>query len=101
MSVQYNGTLTDGTVFDTTAIRDEPFSFQIGARSVILGWEQGLLGKCLNDEIHLVIPPHLGYGATPNGVIPSNSVLVFDIRIVEVVSYMEAQMRQFQQKMDL
>ncbi|EDR22997.1 FK506-binding protein 2 precursor, putative [Entamoeba dispar SAW760] len=91
VSVHYNGTLQDGILFDTTTIKDEPFTFQIGIRQVIPGWEQGLLGKCENDELTLIIPPHLGYGSREVGIIPVNSILKFDIKIVKVISYFDAQ----------
>ena len=86
VKVHYNGTLSDGTLFDTTSIRGEPISFQIGTQKVIQGWERGLLGKCKGDELTLIIPPHLGYGSSDNGVIPPNSVLYFDIKIDQVTT---------------
>ena len=88
ISVHYNGTLSDGVMFDTTSFKGEPFSFQIGTQKVIQGWERGLLGKCKGDELTLTIPPHLGYGDSDNGVIPPNSVLIFDIKIEQVTAFM-------------
>ena len=86
VNVHYNGTLTDGTLFDTTQLRGEPFNFQIGTRKVIAGWEQGLLGRCQGDELTLIIPPHLGYGSSDAGIIPPNSILIFDIKVEQVTS---------------
>ncbi|ELP94426.1 FK506-binding protein 2 precursor, putative, partial [Entamoeba invadens IP1] len=96
ISVHYNGTLEDGIMFDTTSIKDEPFSFQIGAKKVIPGWEQGLLGTCANDEVTLTIPPHLGYGGQTVGMIPANSVLKFDIKVVSVVKYADLRKQQME-----
>ncbi|KAL2071874.1 hypothetical protein VTL71DRAFT_13109 [Oculimacula yallundae] len=79
ISVNYNGTLTDGTVFDSTysATGATPFAFEIGAGKVIKGWELGLLDMCIGDQRKLTIPPALGYGDHANGPIPANSTLIF------------------------
>ncbi len=83
--VHYEGRLTDGTVFDSSIPRGQPFSFTVGAGQVIQGWEQGLLGMKVGGKRTLTIPPELGYGAQAvGGVIPANSTLVFDIELLEV-----------------
>ena len=87
VSVHYNGTLSDGAVFDTTSFKGEPFSFQIGTQKVIQGWERGLLGRCKGEELTLIIPSHLGYGSADNGVIPPNSILYFDISVEQVTAF--------------
>jgi FKBP-type peptidyl-prolyl cis-trans isomerase FkpA len=82
--VQYTGWLTDGTKFDSSKDRREPFQLVLGSRLVIAGWEQGLLGMKLGAKRILVIPPELGYGARgAAGRIPPNAVLVFEIEAMK------------------
>ena len=81
--VNYKGTLEDGTEFDNSFKRNEPFVFQIGLRQVILGWEKGLIGMKVGGKRTIKIPPELGYGSRGAGnLIPPNAVLIFDIEIV-------------------
>ena len=84
VSVHYVGMLPDGTVFDASVDRG-PFSFLLGAGSVIPGWEQGILGMKEGGTRRLVIPPALAYGegGVP-GAIPANATLVFDVQLLEV-----------------
>ncbi len=86
VTVHYVGTLADGTKFDSSIDRGEPFSFTIGAGQVIQGWEQGLLGMRVGGKRVLTIPPELGYGAQTVGPIPANATLKFEIELLNVVS---------------
>lgn len=83
--VHYTGTLMDGTVFDTSKKRGQPFSFQVGGGMVIQGWEEGLIGMQTGGTRQLTIPPAMAYGpgGVP-GVIPPNSPLVFEIELLEI-----------------
>jgi FKBP-type peptidyl-prolyl cis-trans isomerase FkpA len=81
--VNYTGTLTDGTQFDTS-VGKAPFSFKLGAGEVIKGWDQGLLGMKVKGKRKLTIPAALGYGANAMGKIPANSTLVFDVELIDV-----------------
>lgn len=86
LTVQYIGVLPDGTVFDSTdAHGGTPFVFIIGAGKVIQGWERGLLGMKEGGRRLIAVPPALGYGAQPNGPIPANSTLIFDVQLLKRV----------------
>jgi FKBP-type peptidyl-prolyl cis-trans isomerase len=84
VSVNYVGTLSDGTKFDSSYDRNEPFEFTLGGGEVIKGWDQGVVGMKVGGKRKLVIPPDLGYGAQANGKIPANSTLVFEIELLGV-----------------
>ena len=85
IKVHYIGMLEDGTKFDSSYDRGEPFSFQIGLRQVIKGWETGIIGMKVGGKRTLIIPPELGYGERGAGeLIPPNSTLVFDIEIIDI-----------------
>lgn len=84
VSVNYVGTLTDGTKFDSSYDRNQPFEFQLGAGQVIKGWDQGVAGMKVGGKRKLVIPPDLGYGSQANGKIPANSTLVFEVELLDV-----------------
>lgn len=85
LTVHYVGTLADGTVFDSSRARNEPFQFTVGEGRVIQGWEQGLIGMKVGGKRRLVIPPELGYGANGSqGIIPPNATLTFEIELLNV-----------------
>jgi peptidylprolyl isomerase len=84
VSVHYTGTLTNGTKFDSSLDRGTPFEFTLGAGEVIQGWDKGVAGMKVGGKRHLIIPPSLGYGASPVGSIPANSTLVFDVELLGI-----------------
>src|SRR5580765_989750 len=79
VTVQYVGTLLNGTKFDSSYDRNQPFTFVLGAGRVIQGWDQGVVGMRVGGKRRLTIPPNLAYGNQANGPIPANSTLRFDI----------------------
>lgn len=86
VTVHYVGTLVDGTQFDSSRDRGAPFSFVLGEGSVIKGWDEGLVGMKVGETKVLTIPPEKGYGAggTPDGSIPPNATLIFEVELLKV-----------------
>ncbi|CTQ54067.1 FK506-binding protein [Roseibium album] len=83
--VHYTGWLMDGTKFDSSVDRGTPFSFTLGERRVIPGWEKGVEGMQVGGKRELIIPPSMAYGAQgAGGVIPPNATLKFEIELLDV-----------------
>lgn len=85
VSVHYSGYLEDGTLFDSSVQRGQPFIFILGQGSVIPGWEEGLIGMTVGEKRQLRIPSDLAYGeAGSPPVIPANATLIFDVEMIEI-----------------
>ena len=84
VSVHYSGFLTNGTKFDSSFDRNEPFEFTLGQGSVIAGWEQGVLGMKIGETRKLTIPSTLAYGERGTGPIPGNATLIFVVQLLGV-----------------
>jgi FKBP-type peptidyl-prolyl cis-trans isomerase len=83
VSVHYTGWLENGTKFDSSKDRDEPFAFKLGAGQVIRGWDEGVTGMKVGGVRRLTIPSHLAYGDRgAGGVIPPKATLIFEVELL-------------------
>ena len=85
VTVHYTGWLENGTKFDSSLDRQEPFTFRLGAGEVIEGWDQGVAGMKVGGKRKLTIPPDLGYGSEgAGGAIPPGATLIFEVELLGV-----------------
>ena len=85
LTVNYTGTLQDGTKFDSSLDPGRaPYTFVLGAGQVIAGWDEGLVGMRVGGKRRLTIPPSLAYGSQGRGSIPPNATLIFDIDLLSI-----------------
>lgn len=85
ISIHYQGTLEDGTKFDSSYDRGKPFETQIGVGKVIQGWDQGVVGMKVGGKRKLIIPSELGYGERGAGnIIPPNATLIFEVELIGI-----------------
>jgi len=83
--VHYTGWLTDGTKFDSSRDRGEPFEFALGTGRVIRGWDEGVATLVVGDKARLTIPSELAYGdAGYPGLIPPKATLIFEVELLEI-----------------
>lgn len=86
VSVHYTGWLENGTKFDSSKDRNQPFDFNLGAGQVIRGWDEGVAGMQVGGTRKLTIPSQLGYGAAgAGGVIPPNATLIFEVELLAIL----------------
>jgi len=85
VQVHYTGWLSDGSKFDSSVDRRQPFAFPLGQGRVIRGWDEGVAGMRLGEKRRLIIPPELGYGTRGYpGAIPPDATLIFDVELLDV-----------------
>lgn len=84
VTVHYRGTLTNGTVFDSSIEKGTPYTFTLGTGEVIAGWDQGVLGMKKGEKRRLTIGPALAYGPQGYGPIPGNATLIFEVELLDI-----------------
>lgn len=84
VTIHYTGTLENGTKFDSSLDRGQPFEFTLGVGQVIKGFDNGILGMKTGEKKRIVISPEDGYGAAAVGSIPPNSTLIFDVELLGI-----------------
>jgi FKBP-type peptidyl-prolyl cis-trans isomerase FkpA len=85
ITVHYAGWLADGTQFDSSKEKQDPFEFTLGKKEVMDGWEEGLRGMKVGGTRKLIVPPQLAYGEAGAGdTIPPNATLTFEVELLAV-----------------
>ena len=83
VKVHYTGKLEDGTVFDSSVTRGEPFTFNVGCGEVISGWDEGIVQLAKGQKAILTCPPEYAYGQRGSGMIPANATLTFEVELID------------------
>lgn len=85
LTINFVGWLADGTKFDSSFDHGQPFSFKLGGKQVIAGWDEGVKGMCVGGKRRLTVPSEMGFGKRGfPPIIPSDAVLTFEIDLLEV-----------------